>query len=218
MSRPTTLDRQPSSSATRSRSAGSKAISPRMARSVIAATSAFRPTKSASSSMHSCSIMVESMSARNRRLRRVADRLHDDVDRHVGARDAAAPPRPRPARGRRTRDRPRTPRRECVARRRRAASAASAQDCRRRWTGVAGSAYQRRDDGLGWPRSGELLKSRPARGRPVDAMSSGRVEAVLIAGPTASGKSALALRPRARARRHRSSTPIPCRSTATCAS
>ncbi len=34
----------PSSKATRSRSAGSKAISPRMARSVMAATWAFRPT------------------------------------------------------------------------------------------------------------------------------------------------------------------------------
>ena len=35
---------RPSSSATRSRNAGSKAISPRMARSVMAATWALRPT------------------------------------------------------------------------------------------------------------------------------------------------------------------------------
>ena len=42
--------------------------------------------------------------------------------------------------------------------------------------------------------------------------------AILIAGPTASGKSALALDARRAARRHRSSTPIPCRSIATCAS
>ena len=57
------VGRQPFNSATRSRSAGSKAISPRMARSVIAATSVAQPDLGRSSSMHSCSIMVESMSA-----------------------------------------------------------------------------------------------------------------------------------------------------------
>src|SRR5258708_1348648 len=60
------------SSATRSRSAGSNSISPRIARSVMAATCAFRPAKSASSSMHSWPIMVESMSARKSFLRRNA--------------------------------------------------------------------------------------------------------------------------------------------------
>ena len=44
------------------------------------------------------------------------------------------------------------------------------------------------------------------------------VRAVLIAGPTASGKSALALALARKARRHRSSMPIPCRSIAICAS
>src|SRR5882757_4457348 len=56
-------------SATRSRSADSNSISPRIARSVMAATCAFRPAKSASSSMHSWPIMVESMSARKSFLR-----------------------------------------------------------------------------------------------------------------------------------------------------
>src|SRR5882757_1603320 len=60
------------SSATRSRSAGSNSISPRIARSVISATCAFSPAKSASSSMHSWPIMVESMSARKSFLRRSA--------------------------------------------------------------------------------------------------------------------------------------------------
>ena len=60
----------PFKSATRSRSAGSKAISPRMVRSVMAETSALKPRCAASSSMHSCSIMVESISARRSRFRR----------------------------------------------------------------------------------------------------------------------------------------------------
>ena len=63
---------RPRSSATRSRSAEANSISPRMARSVMAATCALRPTWSASSSMHSCAIMVESMSARKSLLRRAA--------------------------------------------------------------------------------------------------------------------------------------------------
>src|SRR5947209_7697293 len=58
--------------ATRSRRAGSNSISPRIARSVMAATWALRPAKSASSSMHSWPIMVESMSARKSFLRRNA--------------------------------------------------------------------------------------------------------------------------------------------------
>src|SRR6266550_4303284 len=58
----TTLTGMPFNSATRSR----------IARSVIPATCAFRPAKSASSSMHSWPIMVESMSARKSFLRRKA--------------------------------------------------------------------------------------------------------------------------------------------------
>src|SRR6266478_4167367 len=68
----TTLTGMPFNSATRSRSAGSNSISPRIARSVIPATCAFRPAKSASSSMHSWPIMVESISARKSLLRRNA--------------------------------------------------------------------------------------------------------------------------------------------------
>ena len=61
---------RPRSSATRSLKAPSNAISPRIARSVIAATCSRKPTRSASSSIHSCPIMVESMSATSRLLRR----------------------------------------------------------------------------------------------------------------------------------------------------
>src|SRR3954453_18486400 len=68
----TTPTARPFSSATRSRSAGSNSTSPRIARSVMAATCALRPAKSASSSMHSWPIMVESMSAKKRFLRRNA--------------------------------------------------------------------------------------------------------------------------------------------------
>src|SRR5438105_11068343 len=65
----TTLTGRSFSGATRSRNAGSNSISPRIARSVIPATCAFSPAKSASSSMHSWPIMVESMSARKSFLR-----------------------------------------------------------------------------------------------------------------------------------------------------
>src|SRR5882757_6945634 len=68
----TTLTGRSFKSATRSRSAGSNSISPRIARSVISETYAFSPAKSASSSMHSWPIMVESMSARKSFLRRNA--------------------------------------------------------------------------------------------------------------------------------------------------
>ena len=63
MMRSTTAASRPFSSATRSRSAGSKAISPFIERAVMAATRSLTPISSASSSMHSWSIMVESMSA-----------------------------------------------------------------------------------------------------------------------------------------------------------
>src|SRR3954471_14097565 len=68
----TTLTGISFNSATRSRSAGSNSISPRIARSVMPATCALSPAKSASSSMHSWPIMVESMSARKSFLRRNA--------------------------------------------------------------------------------------------------------------------------------------------------
>ena len=48
-----TLAGRPASSATRSRSAGSNAISPRIAHSVMAATRAPAPAQAASSSTHS---------------------------------------------------------------------------------------------------------------------------------------------------------------------
>ena len=62
----------PLSSATRSFSAPSNGISPRIARSVMPATCAPTPASAANSSMHSCPISVESMSARISFLPRVA--------------------------------------------------------------------------------------------------------------------------------------------------
>ncbi len=70
MQRPMSLSGMPFSMATRSRRPVSKSISPRMPRSVMAAISALRPMKSASSSMHSQPTMVESMSEISSRLRR----------------------------------------------------------------------------------------------------------------------------------------------------
>ena len=70
--RSTTAASRPFSSATRSRKAGSKAISPFIERAVMVATRSLTPISSASSSMHSWSIMVESMSAMRIFLRRVS--------------------------------------------------------------------------------------------------------------------------------------------------
>ncbi|OWK21541.1 hypothetical protein AJ88_17095 [Mesorhizobium amorphae CCBAU 01583] len=61
--RSTTAVSRPFSRLTRSRKAGSKAISPFIDRAVIAATRSLTPISSASSSIHSWSIIVESMSA-----------------------------------------------------------------------------------------------------------------------------------------------------------
>ncbi|MEJ0009108.1 MAG: hypothetical protein WDN72_00300 [Alphaproteobacteria bacterium] len=61
--RSSTSASSPARRATRARSASAKSSSPFIARSVMAATSGFLPTKSASSSMHSWAIIVESMSA-----------------------------------------------------------------------------------------------------------------------------------------------------------
>src|SRR5688572_4194059 len=65
-----TSGEMPLSSPTRCLSDGSNSISPRIVRSVIAATSVPRPISAARMSMHSCSIRVESMSATRSRLRR----------------------------------------------------------------------------------------------------------------------------------------------------
>ena len=75
-----TVSGSPFKSATRSRSAPSKANSPFIARSVIAATRAPTPASAASSSMHSCRIMVESISASSSRfLRFSAGTMHRSV-------------------------------------------------------------------------------------------------------------------------------------------
>ena len=71
----------------------------------MAATAALMPISSASSSMHSWSIMVESMSAIRIFLRRAVGLLHDDVDRLGCQRCAQRRPRPRRARRRPARSR-----------------------------------------------------------------------------------------------------------------
>ena len=73
----------PASSATRASSAGPKASSPRIARRVIAATSALTPTRSASSSIVSIVMMVESRSHSSSRLLPIAGRHGAGVDRPI---------------------------------------------------------------------------------------------------------------------------------------
>ena len=176
-----------------------------MARSVMAETFSFRPTKSASSSMHSWPIMVESMSARNSRLRRLAAswtttstgappsasarpasasraQVRAGVDRREGqvGRDARRPATPCAVDGRRQR----------LARARaRRASVSS---------GRVGFADERGDgsetaDGR-WRSASVMAREAVAAGRVTGQRSmAGRLRAILIAGPTASGKSALAI-------------------------
>ena len=132
--------------------------------------------------MHSWPIMVESMSARKSFLRRTADWLHHDVDRQVAARLAQAAVDGAMVVVESAR------RRECRPPPRRTASApvpAWGSTARAPSTmvrverGVGGIADQRGDEGH---LRCFVSSSREAVGK-----------AVLIAGPTASGKSALAL-------------------------
>ncbi len=158
--------------------------------------------------MHSCPIMVESMSARNSFLRRPSPRLHDDIDGQIAdARRAAASATSRALSARR--------RTECRRRRPRTASPRPAHPAksraRRRWP-----CYRAR----AWPGLQMSVATRdmsvPDMPETSPATDAGR--AVLIAGPTASGKSALALRAGRTDAAASSSIPIPCRSIATCAS
>src|SRR5436190_8525336 len=170
----TTPTERPLSSATRSRSAGSNSISPRIARSVMAATWAFSPTKSASSSMHSWPIMVESMSARKSFLRRVA----------IGCTTMSIGRSPR------------------AARRRASTALASSLPVKGMSTATSLNSHVA-SPGEGSTASAPstiVLSSAGLAGlqmrvatRDMQAGSSGLRKAVLIAGPTASGKSALAL-------------------------
>ena len=74
---------RPRSSATRSRKAGSNSISPRMARSVMAETLSFSPTKSASSSIHSWPDHGRIHVGEQQLFAAVRARLNEDIDRHV---------------------------------------------------------------------------------------------------------------------------------------
>src|ERR1700722_14264654 len=162
------------SSATRSRSAGSNSISPRIARSVIVATWALSPTKSASSSMHSCPIMVESMSARKSFLRRA---ISGCTTTSIGRSSRAA--------------------------RRRLAMAAASSLPSPKWISAAISSHSQRagpaEGRIARAPSSTVLSSAGLAGWQIRVATrdmnprADNNTAVLIAGPTASGKSALAL-------------------------
>src|SRR5262245_5708631 len=165
-----TLAGSPLSRLTRSRSAGVNSISPRMARSVMAATRAFCPTRSASSSMHSWPIMVESMSATISRLRR---RTAACTTTSMAL--AAMAPRTRSA----------TTRLSFPASSVKTMSAA-----------IPGSSHcARSGDGSTARARASIASSSADVGeiRVATELMPDRTRAVLIAGPTASGKSALAL-------------------------
>src|SRR5665213_3171883 len=171
----TTLTGRFFNSATRSRNAGSNAISPRIARSVIPATWAFSPAKSASSSIHSCPIMVESISARKSFLRRsICGCTTMSIGRSPRAsvrRLTVAAMSSLPAKGMST----------ATSLNSQCAGPASGRIARAPSTTVLSSA------GLAG-----LQISVATRDMQANSHSEG-VQAVLIAGPTASGKSALAL-------------------------
>src|SRR5258708_6295110 len=172
----TTLTGMPFSNATRSRSAGSNSISPRIARSVIPATCAFRPAKSASSSMHSWPIMVESMAARNSFLRRKA----------WGCTTMSIGRSPRPSRRRRSMVRMSSLPAKGIS-----TATSSNSHC-------AGPGEGR----MARAPSTTVLSSAGSAGLQISVATrdifkvnsqTANSKAVLIAGPTASGKSALAL-------------------------
>ena len=180
MMRSTTAASRPFSSATRSRKAGSKAISPFIERAVMAATRSLTPISSASSSMHSWSIMVESMSASRIFLRRAFGLLDDHVDR-FGAKCCAQRstclggfglPRAAPDR------------RRCLR-------PASEQRLRRPTVRPYSQARPTAARLAGWDTSVAMSGIENSK---ASEAGEGRVKnAILIAGPTASGKSALAL-------------------------
>src|SRR5665213_1627021 len=171
----TTLTGRPFNSATRSRSAGSNAISPRIARSVMAATRAFKPAKSASSSTHSWPIMVESISARKSFLRRstrgCTTMSIGRSPRACRSRAAMAAMSSLPEKGMST----------ATSSNSQCAGSGEGRMARAPSTSVLSSA------GLAG-----LQISVATRDMPVNSLQE-TIRPVLIAGPTASGKSALAL-------------------------
>src|SRR5665213_1891317 len=171
----TTLTGRPFNSATRSRSAGSNAISPRIARSVMAATRAFKPAKSASSSTHSWPIMVESISARKSFLRRstrgCTTMSIGRSPRACRSRAAMAAMSSLPEKGMST----------ATSSNSQCAGSGEGRMARAPSTTVLSSA------GLAG-----LQISVATRDMPVNSLQE-TIRPVLIAGPTASGKSALAL-------------------------
>src|SRR5690606_25685190 len=140
-----------------------------MARSVMAAISAFLPAKSASSSMHSQPMMVESMSATNSRLRRPSSGwTQTSTGMSATAALAAA----------RTSDRSAALRIRSAA-----ASPRGRGSLTRARTSLSATRI------LDWP------ESRAPRSRPTRVRASCMEPRIWpIAGPTASGKSALAAR------------------------
>src|SRR6266536_248577 len=168
----------PRSNPMRSRSAGSNAMSPFMARSVMAAMRDFSPTLSASSSTHSWPIMVESISATRSRLRQCAN-------------GRTTPIRARRAPGRRGSE---LCDQQALIDRRIGREANIRRDARREpaWFGAAQFAAHAGERGLiQRRRAGVRDQGCHMSHAQKDRRDAKR--AVLIAGPTASGKSGLAL-------------------------
>ena len=159
---------------TRSRSAPSKASSPRMARSVIADDLApSRPAKSASSSRHSTLMMVESMSATSSRLLRPSSGWTQQSSGCVGQ-------RPRQGRAR--------DRRQVVGLEDQVGDAVA------RPSGSRDRAARAALANASAQVDGRMASGCRAGATRVRTTSSMEPRIWLIAGPTASGKSALALR------------------------
>src|SRR6202011_4724538 len=176
----TTLTGMPFNSATRSRSAGSNSISPRIARSVMPAMCVFRPAKSASSSMHSWPIMVESISARKSFLRRAA----------WGCTTISMGRSPRASRRRRSTAR--MSRASKAAWSPKGISTATSSNSHRAGPGEGRMARAPSTTVLSSAGSAGLQMSVATRDIGMSSREDGG-KGVLIAGPTASGKSALGL-------------------------
>ena len=166
-----------------------------MARAVICAMRSRRPANSASSSTHSCSIIVESISATSSRLRRPASGW--TITSAPAARQPPEAPRATAA----------TPRHR-AERRTSAATPGSSQSISTAPTAARASAAQRPRPSAP-DRRRRRRRSRHDRQALLTFRSFCRCEermtrrAILIAGPTASGKSALALAHRPARRRRR---------------
>src|SRR6185312_10592127 len=178
MIRSMTVASSPLRRATRSRNAGSKAISPFIERAVMAATCSLTPISSANSSMHSWSIMVESMSASRIFLARpAASCTATSIGSEASASRKRACAVSRSALSGRIRSQAISSASHRTELAPTACEAIFASECERRR--CAGCEMRVATSGMG--NSGKCEGGERVK------------DAILIAGPTASGKSALAL-------------------------